>query len=480
MKLKIVLVAVALLLGGAGWAVYSLVGSRPPADRVILLGMDGVAPNLLEPLVAQGKLPAFKRIMDEGCYGRFGTFRPTESGILWTSVATGMSMMKHGIIDWTHVEKTTGQQVPHGDSDRKVRTYWEILAERGIKTGTLNWWWSYPAPPIKNGYLVTDRFRLVTKLPPSPDTVYPREIFDEIKGMVVKGKKDVLAEAARRGIPEWKADEAQLPFGGSKRTLDAYPYYIAQDMTVEQVGDYLWEKHPVQVFSIYLRLIDVTCHFAWHFIDKNLYEEVYGLEKEGKLTEADVARIDLEFARVMAPVYQYMDRIVQKYLDRLDGRTALIICSDHGFMFSNGVYAHGNQAKEAPDGVVFYIGPGARKGHRIADADLYDIAPTILHLIGQPVAQDMDGRVLKEIFEDSYQSRYPVRTIATYESGERKTGQGSGQEQQMNKEILEDLQTLGYIEDSKSPDSNAAKDAQSQPAKKREKQRKATHTQRPK
>ena len=36
------------------------------------------------------------------------------------------------------------------------------------------------------------------------------------------------------------------------------------------------------------------------------------------------------------------------------------------------------------------------------DADLLDIAPTVLHLLGVPVPDDMDGRVLSELLDPSF------------------------------------------------------------------------------
>jgi len=50
-------------------------------------------------------------------------------------------------------------------------------------------------------------------------------------------------------------------------------------------------------------------------------------------------------------------------------------------------------------GIFFGYGPGIKKGQRIY-AKIYDIAPTILHLFGLPIPNDMDGRVLMEIFEE--------------------------------------------------------------------------------
>jgi len=51
-------------------------------------------------------------------------------------------------------------------------------------------------------------------------------------------------------------------------------------------------------------------------------------------------------------------------------------------------------------GIFLAYGSEIKKGQRV-DAKIYDIAPTILHIFGLPIPNDMDGRVLIEIFEDS-------------------------------------------------------------------------------
>ncbi|MBP1911659.1 alkaline phosphatase family protein [Thermococcus stetteri] len=50
-------------------------------------------------------------------------------------------------------------------------------------------------------------------------------------------------------------------------------------------------------------------------------------------------------------------------------------------------------------GILLAYGPGIKKGYEIEGAKIYDIAPTVLHVFGLPVPDDMDGRVLMEIFE---------------------------------------------------------------------------------
>jgi arylsulfatase A-like enzyme len=246
----------------------------------------------------------------------------------------------------------------------------------------------------------------------------------------------------RQGIPEWRQEELTVPLGPKEQALYSYAFFFAHDVTIDRASDFLWGQHPVQVFSTYFRLVDVTSHFADHFVDRRVHDEVAALAAAGEATAADLARLDLEVARVMAPTYQFMDRIVAKYLERMNEHTALIVCSDHGFHFLEGHYDH-RTGPEAPDGVLLLAGPGVRKGGRISGARLFDIAPTILHWMGLPVAEDMDGDVLPAAVGGS--KRASVRRIATYETGERTRG-SSSTDPVVSAQALEDLRALGYIE----------------------------------
>jgi len=52
------------------------------------------------------------------------------------------------------------------------------------------------------------------------------------------------------------------------------------------------------------------------------------------------------------------------------------------------------------EGLFLAYGKVIKKGKKIKNAKIYDIAPTILHMSDLPIPNDMDGRVLTEIFED--------------------------------------------------------------------------------
>ena len=52
------------------------------------------------------------------------------------------------------------------------------------------------------------------------------------------------------------------------------------------------------------------------------------------------------------------------------------------------------------NGILIFYGKGIKKGKEVKNITMYDIAPTMLHILNLSIPDDMDGRVLKEIFEE--------------------------------------------------------------------------------
>ena len=53
-------------------------------------------------------------------------------------------------------------------------------------------------------------------------------------------------------------------------------------------------------------------------------------------------------------------------------------------------------------GIFLGTGPGVKSSYEIEnEVNIWDVAPTILHILGLPIPQDMDGKVLNEIFDSS-------------------------------------------------------------------------------
>ena len=62
---------------------------------------------------------------------------------------------------------------------------------------------------------------------------------------------------------------------------------------------------------------------------------------------------------------------------------------------------------DAPDGLLLAVGDGIRAGAMLHGASVLDVAPTILYLMGLPVARDMEGRVLTEMLDERLRPRPP-------------------------------------------------------------------------
>lgn len=54
----------------------------------------------------------------------------------------------------------------------------------------------------------------------------------------------------------------------------------------------------------------------------------------------------------------------------------------------------------APEGLVALFGPRIRAGVRLEGASILDLAPTVLHLLGEPAPPELEGRVLDEALAD--------------------------------------------------------------------------------
>ncbi len=95
-------------------------------------------------------------------------------------------------------------------------------------------------------------------------------------------------------------------------------------------------------------------------------------------------------------------------------------------------------------GIVVARAPVFRSGAEVDHPRLIDIAPTILHLLGVPVPEDMDGQVLETLFKPEFLAAHPVRSGAA--SGTSASNPASGYTDEESAKVEERLQALGYLE----------------------------------
>lgn len=88
-------------------------------------------------------------------------------------------------------------------------------------------------------------------------------------------------------------------------------------------------------------------------------------------------------------------------------------------------------------GMLMAWGPGIRHGI-VEDAEIIDLAPTTLHILGVPIPEDMDGRVLTDLWEDAGS---PVERVPRELAGGGPVDLSEDEEA----EVLDRLKDLGYL-----------------------------------
>jgi len=82
-------------------------GSWDGQQKLIVLGIDGMDPQLLKRFMDEGKMPNFARLAQQGSFRLLTTSIPPQSPVAWSNLITGMNAGGHGIFDFIHRDPKT-------------------------------------------------------------------------------------------------------------------------------------------------------------------------------------------------------------------------------------------------------------------------------------------------------------------------------------------------------------------------------------
>ena len=123
------------------------------ADKIMIVGIDGMDPKLTMKYMAEGKMPNTKRILERGVASKdlfmLGGM-PTCPPPMWTSMATGVWPNVHGLTDFSRHAPENRFGLTYGMSSTFVNAeqIWNVTAEAGYKT--LVWHWPVAWPPTSD------------------------------------------------------------------------------------------------------------------------------------------------------------------------------------------------------------------------------------------------------------------------------------------------------------------------------------------
>ena len=398
----------------------------PPAPTagLLLIGIDSADWNGIDPIADD--LPHLSALMAAGARADLQTLTPTLSPNIWTTIATGVRPEEHGINGFI-MSQVLNQQieaadegaagetqadpppaVPMNRTQRRRKAMWNIVSERGLGCSVFGWWVTWPVEPIR-GVMVSDRYGMAK----APHRIHPPERVAEIDGLWGAVRSPPLTlppetDPDLRGLLErWSLSDARLVTLG-----------------IDALSD------PEQrLVIVYLRGLDPVQHMFWRYTDPL----AYGVAEDQAQALGDT----------VARYYRFVDSLVGDLVDAAGDRGVLVV-SDHGM---HGVEPgplppgrHSAKHDDAPPGIFLLQAPGVRAGFESPPLSVYDVAPLVLHLLGLPVAQDLNGAVPSDLWEAP---RTPS-SIPTYETGP--AAESELLTTPDDEAMIEELRSLGYLD----------------------------------
>jgi predicted AlkP superfamily phosphohydrolase/phosphomutase/tetratricopeptide (TPR) repeat protein len=403
--------------------------------KVLVIGWDAADWQIINPLMEKGLMPTLKSFLDEAAYGNISTLDPPYSPMLWTSIATGKQAYDHGVLGFTELLPDGSGIRPISSHSRKVKAIWNILNQEGYKSNVVSWWPSNPVDNI-NGVMVSNFYQHAKTKYNEPWPLLEGTVNDD-------ALKDILAELR---VHPGELTEAHLaPFIPNlknlnieeDKTLFATIKILAHAASVHNATTYLMEQTEWDFMAVYHDAIDHICHLAMKYRAPQL---------------AGISDVDFENYKLLVDsMYRFHDMMLEHTLALVDEDTYVVLVSDHGFKsdHSRMVKVPLGPATPAiehrPYGILAIKGPGIKKGEKIFGSTVLDVTPTLLHIMGLPVAKDMAGNVLSGAFTDFKIPEY----IDSWEAVEGNHGmikQSAKSDPEAEQRAMQQLIDLGYVD----------------------------------
>jgi predicted AlkP superfamily phosphohydrolase/phosphomutase len=401
-----------------------------PSRRIILIGIDGLGPALVEGGMARDSLPILSRLLKRGSHGPLATLRPTEAAPVWTSIVTGRFPRDHHVKSFETYRLRgslrTYDLLPKGAlilglerlglasrepvtaASRGCRALWNALNAFGIQTGIVRFWGTYPTEKVQ-GFMLSSAFhRFWRDRTRAAECLYPPDLLAEVEAKAVDPR-----DVDRAQVGEFIDMSVELPNDRVLWRRELLERALAPDLTYQRAGGVLRAAYDPPFFATRFYGLDVVSHAFMRFARPDAF---------GDVSPEEVRRYGHVLDRYLALLSEWIGDAERS----LRPGEILLVVSGYGMepaplwrrglSWLEGEPSIGGIHDGAPDGLLLAVGDGIRAGGSLRAASVLDVTPTILYLMGLPVARDMEGRVLTEMIDDEFAHAHPVTYVPSYES----------------------------------------------------------------
>ena len=432
-------VLAAALIAGCGGEASS--PESPAPRQTIVIGVDALDWQVVDPLLAAGELPHLAALRDAAASGVNLSFVPLEkSPLIWASMATGLEPGQHGVGGFVKGGGKGGGKGGEYETlasagDWSAPALWDIAGAAGLQSCVIGWWVTYPARGI-DGVLVSDHVTYTTAGSRNPEGwVRPAALTAELEPLRV-AYDEVPVGLLRRLVPT--APEARLT-DPEDEVLRELRVILAGDLTYLATAKHLANAGRHDLFAVYLRGLDLACHGFWRYMDAG----------DGRPASPEDQAL---YGEVVPNYVRVIDDWLGELVPLFPVDANLVVVSDHGFHGPRRDRA-GNMVKGAsehrPEGALVIRSAMYEPGFRFDRTFVLNVGPTLLALLGLPPSQEMPGRVLRDGLTPAgaeYVAQLEQQRIASYAALAPAPPAAVADDPELDAAVKKQLRSLGYVD----------------------------------
>jgi len=274
-----------------------------PASRLLVIGLDGGAWDILGPLCDLGEMPNLARMRSQGAWGTLLSTQPPFTAPAWSSIVTGVNPGRHGVLNFLQKPRDPARSLrnmgrPVNSADIHAQTIWRYFNAAGKKVGYINFPLSYPLQPL-NGFAVSG---MLTP-PGADDWTYPQSLAQSLESYVIELDYGRPGQALRAAdLPDLKSMLEDIAHMTERRGYHALRFMQQRE----------WD-----VFAVVFTGTDRIFHHYWRYLQPENAEAA--------------RRLDITLSEQLRRYFHLLDSAIGSIVRSGGSDTQIVMLSDHGF-----------------------------------------------------------------------------------------------------------------------------------------------------
>lgn len=271
-------------------------GSRGIVRMLLLIGIDGATPDLVERLTSTGQMPNLRALMRHGVYGHLQSSANLDPCCAWSSLLTGVNPGKHGVWGMQNLMPESYQWHPAHARMLRAPTLPQMLSERGHEAGTVFVPMTFPAREAEwttvSGWLA-----------PSSDA----------EGFAHPGRVASMAARKLRDVP---LNVRVGPLAAAGRYQEALEQAIEAMRGKAAFIEELLADHRWDMLAVNFVELERMLRWCWHLFDRkhsSFREELYTAH-----------------GKIITQMHEEVDAIIGRLMEALEPDDYLLIVSGYG------------------------------------------------------------------------------------------------------------------------------------------------------